>query len=235
VRFSDLLHHWRMSARVLLFLASLPKMVCTAVAAEPEKIYADDFTAAPASPWKWLRENSAAWRTGAKGLEVKVEPGNMWGPPNDAKNVLIRPVLDTSTGELEITVTVTNQPTNQYEQVDLVWYYDDSHMVKIGQEMVDGKMSIVMGREEKDRTRTMAILPLQTNTVKLRLLVKGATIRGQYQPDGETDWKDAGTCTAPVPENGKPHISLQFYQGSKAAEHWARATGFTVNRRPGPR
>jgi len=219
-----------MTARFVSILSLLPLLPCPAGAAEPEKIFSDDFTAAPASPWKWLRENPAGWRTSAKGLEVRMEPGNMWGPPNDAKNVLVRPAPDTSSGELEITVTVTNQPANQYEQVDLVWYYDDSHMVKIGQEMVDGKLSIVMGREEKDRTSTMAILPLTTNPVKLRLLVKGATIRGQYQPEGATDWKDAGTCTAPAPKDGKPHISLQFYQGAKGATHWGRATGFTIRR-----
>ena len=223
-----------MTARILIVFLSVSLLVpvSPAGAAEPEKVFFDDFTAPPASPWKWIRENPKGWRTSAKGLEVLIEPGNMWGPPNDAKNVLVCPAPDAATGELEITVTVTNQPTNQYEQVDLVWYYDDSHMVKIGQEMVDGKLSIVMGREENDRTRTMAILPLKTSTVKLRLLVKGNTIRGQYQPDGVADWKDAGTCTAPVPENGKPHLSLQFYQGAKDAAHWGRATAFTVRRFP---
>lgn len=215
-----------------LFLFLLTLLPLIAAAADAQMLFSDDFTTAPASPWKWLRENPAGWRTGAKGLEVNIEPGNMWGPPNDAKNVLLRPAPDTSSGELEISVTVTNQPNSQYEQVDLVWYYDDSHMVKIGQEMVDGNLSIVMGREEKDRTRTMAILPLKTSTVKLRLLVKGTTIRGQYLPEGAAAWQDAGTCTAPVPEKGNPHVSLQFYQGAKDAPHWARATGFTVKRLP---
>ena len=27
----------------------------------------------------------------AHGLEVRIEPGNMWGPQNDAKNLLVRP------------------------------------------------------------------------------------------------------------------------------------------------
>jgi regulation of enolase protein 1 (concanavalin A-like superfamily) len=212
---------------ILLLTSGFP-----AAAAEPEKVLSDNFMAAPVSPWKWIRGNPKAWRTGPKGLEVLIEPGNMWGPANDAKNVLVRPAPDISTGELEITVAVTNQPTNQYEQTDLVWYYDDSHMVKIGQEMVDGKLSIVMGREEKDQTRTIAILPLKAATVKLRLLVRGTTVRGQYQPEGAENWEDAGTCTAPAPASGKAHISLQFYQGAKDVLHWARVTGFTVRRLP---
>lgn len=221
-----------MRRSLFLILLAAPAGMCRLHAADGEVVFTDNFTAGPAAPWKWVRENAAAWRTGEKGLEVRVEPGNMWGPANDAKNVLVRPAPDAAGGELEITVTVTNQPASQYEQSDLVWYYDDSHMVKIGQEMVDGKLSIVMGREEKDRTRTIAILPLTTATVKLRLLVRGATIRGQYQPDGADGWKDAGTCAAPAPENGRPHLCLQFYQGAKDAPNRARATAFTVRRLP---
>lgn len=221
----------RMIARFSMLGVSL-LTAAPVFAAEPEVLVSENFSAAPASPWKWIRENRAGWRTGAKGLEVNVEPGNMWGPSNDAKNVLVRPAPEAGAGELEITVTFTNEPASQYEQADLVWYYDDSHMVKIGQEMVDGKLSIVMGREEKDRTRTIAILPLKTATVTVRFLVKGDTIRGQFMPEGSKEWQDAGNCTLPAPAEGKPHLSLQFYQGAKEAPHWARASAFTIRKRP---
>jgi hypothetical protein len=39
---------------------------------------------------------------------------------------------------------------------------------------------------------------------------------------GETDW--------PAPAKGQPKISLQFYQGPADVEHWARASGFRVQR-----
>ncbi len=200
---------------------------------EATEVVSENFTAAPSSPWKWLRENPKAWRVSPKGLKVLIELGNMWGPPNDAKNLLLRPAPDAGKDEeLEITVTVTNQPTAQYEQMDLTWYYDGSHMVKIGQELVDGKLSVVMGREEKDKTRTVSITPLKTNTVKLRLLVKSGTVRGQFQPDGGKEWQDAGSCTIPMPEGGKPSICLQCYQGDTAAPHWGLLTGFTVRKIP---
>jgi len=51
----------------------------------------------------------------------------------------------------------------QWEQVDLVLYYDDSNMVKVGLELVDGQLSIVMGREEKDATRTISITPVASD------------------------------------------------------------------------
>jgi hypothetical protein len=64
--------------------------------------------------WKWLREDRSAWRITNGFLEVRVQPGNMWGPANDARNVLLIP-LPRSSG-LEITATIEHSPTNQYEQ-----------------------------------------------------------------------------------------------------------------------
>src|SRR6266571_3404855 len=159
-----------------------------------EVLFQDDFKAKLGEGWTWLREHREAWRVSGRGLEVRLEPGNMWGNANDAKNVLVRPAPDGATGEIEITVTVENHPTAQYEQVDLVWYYDDGHMVKLGLELVDGKLSIVMGREEKDRTRTIAIIPLDSFSVRLRLVVRDSRIRGQFRTPRADEWREAGEC-----------------------------------------
>ena len=40
--------------------------------------------------WAWVREHREAWRVTEHGLEVRIEPGNMWGPQNNARNLLIR-------------------------------------------------------------------------------------------------------------------------------------------------
>jgi len=154
----------------------------SASALADEVLFQDDFQRKLGEGWSWVREHPAAWRVTERGLEVRLEPGNMWGKANDARNVLTRPAPDATQGEIEVTVTVTNRPTAQYEQVDLVWFYDDGHMVKLGQELVDGKLSIVMGREENDRTRTVKIVPIDAFSVQLRLLLKGNSIRGQFPP-----------------------------------------------------
>jgi len=138
----------------------------------------------------------------------------------------VRNAPDVNAGPIEVCATFENHPTEQYEQIDLVWYYDDSHMVKIGEELVDGQLSIVMGREEKDRTRTIAIIPLRTFSVGVRLLVSANRIRGQFRPEGATEWSDAGNCD--LPTRGTPKISIQAYQGPANAEHWARVTEFRI-------
>jgi regulation of enolase protein 1 (concanavalin A-like superfamily) len=204
--------------------------LCVTALGTEEVLFKDDFKEKLGPGWSWLRENPKAWRATGHGLEVLIEPGNMWGPQNNASNVLLRAAPDPAAGELAISVTVENKPSSQYEQVDLVWYYDDGHMVKLGQELVDGKLSVVMGREEQDRTRTIAIVPLDSNTVQLQLVVKGKQIRGRFRTAAAKEWREAGECDLPAPAAAKPRLSLQFYQGPPDAEHWARATDFLVRR-----
>jgi hypothetical protein len=195
-----------------------------------EILFQDDFKGKLGHGWSWVREHREAWRVTPSGLEVRLEPGNMWGPQNNASNLLVRLAPAPGTNELQISVNVENHPSNQYEQVDLVWYYDDGNMVKLGQELVDGQLSVVMGREEKDKTRTVSITPLDSNSVQLRILVKAGRIRGQFRTDEAKDWRYVGQCDLPAPENGTAHISLQFYQGLAEVEHWARITAFRILR-----
>ena len=208
-----------------IHLLALCAVTCFAA---DEDLFRDPFKSKLGDGWWWLREHRNAWRVTERGLEVRIEPGNMWGPANDAKNVLLRTAPDSATSEIEISVNVENRPTGQYEQVDLVWYYSDGHMVKLGQELVDGKLSIVMGREEQDKTRTIAIIPLDSFSVRLCLSVKAARIRGRFRAPDSDQWRAAGECDLPIPPDGQARISLQFYQAPADVEHWARVTDFRI-------
>jgi len=190
-----------------------------------EVLFHETFNGKLQDGWSWRREDKAAWRIGTNTLEIRIQPGNMWGPANDAKNVLVRN-LPASRSPLEVSATVSHRPTEQYEQVDLVCYYDDSHMVKIGFELVDGKRSIVMGREENDQARTIAILPLETLVAELRLVITGNTVRGSFRPEGAKAWHEAGACD--LPARGAPKLSLQCYQGPAQAEHWAKISDLRI-------
>lgn len=214
-----------MKQRCLVLFATV--LLAATLGAQGALLFQDDFAGKLGAGWSWIREHREAWRVTTNGLEVRVEPGNLWGPANNAKNVLVRPAPDPAQGAIEISVRVQNRPTEQYEQVNLVWYYDDSHMVKLGQEMVDGSLSIVMGREQNDRTRTLAIIPIRAETVWLRLRVRDDRLRGQFRTSDAEDWRDAGECD--LPAHGPPKISLQFYQGPATVERWARVTDFRVS------
>ncbi|HEX5219914.1 MAG TPA: DUF1349 domain-containing protein [Verrucomicrobiae bacterium] len=218
-----------MKTAPLLLRLLLASAVFSALTSQSEELFQDNFKDRLGPGWSWIREDKSSWRTTERGLEIRVQPGNMWGPANNATNVLVRSLPNTTNTTLEISVTIENRPTEQYEQTDLVWYYDDSHMVKLGQELVDGKLSIVMGREGKDKTSTMAIIPIQSASVHLRLIAKNNSIRGEYRAGDEKDWHAAGQCDLPV--NGPPKASLQTYQGPKSIERWARFTDFRIMKR----
>lgn len=207
-------------AAALLFLMAAPRATADAT------LFRDDFHGKLGEGWSWVREDPAGWRVTEKGLEIRVAPGNMWGGSNDARNVLVRPLPEVSEGALTIALTVTNDPSNQYEQIDLVWYYDDSHMVKIGLERVHGQNSLVMGREEADKTTTLAIIPVTSTTLDVRLTVRGAEIQGEFREAPATAWRFAGKCE--LPKKGAAKASIQAYQGAPDVEHWATARGFRV-------
>jgi regulation of enolase protein 1 (concanavalin A-like superfamily) len=216
-----------MTGRSGLLLAML--LTVGGTARSDEVLFQDDFQGRLAEGWSWVREDPKGWRVTEAGLEMRVQPGNMWGPPNNARNVLARPLPEPAGAELEVSVTVTNQPTEQYEQVNLVWYYDDGHMVKLGQELVNGKLSVVMGREEADKTRTIAIMPIEAHSLRVRFLASGNRVRGQFRPAGAGQWVDVGACD--LPAHGPPKASLQVYQGPARIERWARFNEFRVVRR----
>lgn len=195
-----------------------------------EVLFKDDFAGKLGEGWTWVREDKAAWRVSDKGLEIRVVPGNLWGRANNVGNVLVRPAPDTTKGEVEVSVAIANRPTHQYEQANLAWYYDDSHMVKLGLELVNGEVCIVMGREEADKTRTLAKIPINTTSVRVRLRVAGNQIRGQYQLNGTGSWLDAGAGELPAPPQGRAKISLHCYQGPPDAERWPVFGEFRVLR-----
>lgn len=208
----------------------LPKCATLAAAGAEEVLFRDAFVGKLGNGWAWAREDKSAWRIGDKGLEMRVMPGNLWGRANNVRNVLTFPLPDAQQGQIELSVTVANQPAHQWEQVNLAWYYDDSNMVKLGLELVDGVLCIVMGREEADKTRTLVKIPITATTVDLRLRVTGNQIQGNYRPTGSERWLDAATGELPVPPNGKAKASLHCYQGPADAERWVRFSEFQIKR-----
>jgi SAM-dependent methyltransferase len=215
---------WKQTVRVL------PRQHIIEFVRDGEVLFADNFCGTLGPGWSWVREHKDAWRVTQHGLEVRVEPGNMWGPQNDARNLLVRQAPDSLQGELQISAKVQNAPTQQYEQADLAWFYNDSNMVKLGLELVDGQVSVVMGREENDRAKTAGIVPVHSNDLRLRFLVKGRQIRGEVLTSETNEWRHVGECELPEITNLVPKLSLQFYQGSETG-HWAQVTEFRVVRR----
>lgn len=176
-------------------------------------IFKDGFEGKMASAWKWLRENPENWRIKDSALEIKVEPGKA----KTVKNALLLPAPNRSVGTFAIDVTVTNitRPTQQYEQAGITWYNDGKPVFKLVKELIDGDLYIIPGK-----------VPMEAQTVQLRLVVSDTTWTAQFRPNAEGEFQTAATGTLPLPKNDQ--VSIQCYNGPEDAEHWIRFDDFTI-------
>jgi hypothetical protein len=185
----------------------------TLAAAKPEVIFQDRFDGKLGEGWSWIRENPQNWRIKGKGLEIKVEPG----VAETVKNALVRTAPDRSKRKysVEVTVTFTTPPTNQYEQAGITWYHRGKPLFKLVHERIDGKLYVIPGK-----------VPADMDTVQLRVSVSADKFIAQFRPNEKSAWKTVGEGKMPPP--GKEQISLQCYNGPANAEHWMRFENFRI-------
>lgn len=178
-------------------------------------IFEDAFDGRLAAGWSWLREDRSDWRVGDGRLEILVRPG----VADNVRNALVRAAPDRSEGAyaVEVTVTNTTPPTQQYEQLGITWYSDGRPVFKLVKELVDGKVLIVPGFK-----------PVASSTVQLRLVVTAGGFTAQYRPDGKGEFQTAATGPLPAPKGDQ--VSIQCYNGPPDSEHWMRFQSFRILR-----
>ena len=201
--------------RLLLIPVALLMLGVGLSAAEPRPIFEDRFEGKPAEGWTWLREDPKAWRVKDNALEIRVQPG----VAGNVKNALLRKAPDRSKGKfaIEVTVTSTAKPTQQYEQAGLTWYHGGKPVFKLVKELVNGKLLIIPGGK-----------PMSAKTVQLRLIVTAKGFTAQFRPDAKGEFQTAATGRLPAP--GEDQISIQCYNGPPKAEHWIRFDDFRITK-----
>jgi hypothetical protein len=185
--------------------------------AEEKVLLEDRFDSGLGEGWSWLREHPGAWRVRDGALEIRVEPGKA----RDVKNALLRPAPDRRGGRFAIEVTVTNtvRPTQQYEQAGITWYTNGQPVFKLVKELIDGDVYIIPGRK-----------PIEDVAVRLRLVVTADSWTAQYRLEGQEEFQTAAAGNLPVAQNDQ--VSLQCYDGPPEAEHWIRFDDFRVLQLP---
>jgi len=180
-------------------------------------IFEERFEANLGQGWTWLRENPQAWRIRQGALEIRVEPG----VARTVKNALVRKAPDRREGKFAIDVTVTNttRPTQQFEQAGITWYHDGKPAFKLVKELIDGELFIIPGKK-----------PMPSEKVQLRLIVSGSDFVAQFRPNGKGKFQTAATGKLPPP--GDDQVSIQCYNGPADAEHWIRFDDFRILKLP---
>jgi hypothetical protein len=180
-------------------------------------LFEDRFDGRLNEGWSWLRENPSAWRIKEEALEIRVQPG----VAHNVKNALVRKAPDRSSGKFAIDVTVTNttKPIQQYEQAGITWYNNGKPVFKLVKELVDGKLMIIPGRKL-----------MVSKTVQLRLIVTSDSFTAQFRPNAEGEFQTAAKGKLPAPNNDQ--VSIQCYNGPADAEHWIRFDDFRISKLP---
>ncbi len=199
--------------RFLLIPLVLLMAVGLSAAAEPNVLFEDTFDRNLGDGWSWLRENPDAWRIKDGGLEIRVEPGTA----GNVKNALLRKSPDRAQTKfaVEVTITFTADPTQQYEQAGITWYHAQRPVFKLVHERINGELFIIPGKK-----------PAPSQTVQLRLVVDGEKWTAQYREDAQGEFLEAASGKLPPP--GDDQISIQCYNGPPDAEHWIRFDNFRI-------
>ena len=202
-----------MVRRTMLALLTLMCLLLAPASAAEKVLFEDHFDGKVADGWTWLRENPGAWRIKDGALEIRVEPGRA----NDVKNALVREAPDRQNGKFAIEVTVSNTvlPTQQYEQAGITWYNNSQPVFKLVKELIDGGLYIIPAKK-----------PMDSQTVQLRLVVTADSWAAQYRPEGKGDFLTAETGKLPAAQNDQ--VSIQCYNGPPDAEHWIRFDDFRI-------
>jgi regulation of enolase protein 1 (concanavalin A-like superfamily) len=203
--------------RFVFLLATQWMLPCLASAAEPHVLFEDTFDEKLGDGWTWLRENTDFWRIKDGALEIRVEPGKA----NTVKNVLLRKAPDRSTTNftVEVTITFTTDPTQQYEQGGITWYQQKKPVFKLVHEHIDGEDWIIPGRKSAP-----------SKTVQLRLVIEGTQWMAQFRENPEGEFKTAASGKLPPPVDDQ--VSIQCYDGPAHAAHWIRFDDFRIVKLP---
>ena len=178
-------------------------------------LFEDTFANGLDPSWTWLREDHLLWRLENGGLEIWVHPGKA----DTVINALVRKAPNRAEGSYAIEVTVHNHtmPTEQYEQAVITWYVEGKPVFKEVKELIDGDLYIIPGKQ-----------PMQTQSVRLRLIVTVDAWEAQYRQEGASKFETAATGELPLP--GEDQVSLQCYNGPAGSDHWIRFEDFRIKK-----
>jgi acetyl esterase/lipase/regulation of enolase protein 1 (concanavalin A-like superfamily) len=215
----------QVTERPLAFVREQLRLQPPAPAGHDKMLFEEHFDGRLQDGWQWVREDPTEWRIRDNQLEVRSQPGHIWGG-NDAKNVLLRGPLKPQ--NLAASVNVAHQPGEKWEQAGLLWYVDDDNFVKLISEFIDGKMYVVTGRKQGGKLAVIGKLEVPSANVQLRLRVQTGRVTGQWRLKPEDSWSDAGACE--LEANGEPRFGLFTQSGPQNETRWVRFDDFIVCR-----
>ena len=151
------------------------------------------------SPWTWIRENPAKWSLSDRPgfLRIYSEDGDIWSVPNDAKNLLVRPMLSEN---VEVTIRFEADPVVDFQQVSLFLYEDGDNYVKNCLVFADyrGGLGVHLGKDVDDFYLSQSVVISSATEYYIRLEKVGNNYTGSYSFDGHTWMQNGYYANVPI-------------------------------------
>lgn len=209
---------------MMIELLILPSVLLLAPAGDGKVLFEESFDGKLQRGWEWVREDKDEWRIREGALEVHSQFGRIWGG-NDAKNILL--FRGVKPKNVAACVGVAHEPKEKWEQAGLLWYVDDDNFVKLISEQIDGKMYVVVAREEKGRGKVVGKVVAPQANMQLRLKVEAKRVTGQWRIKEGDKWSDSGECDFNA--EGNPRFGLFTQNGPKEGVRWVRFDDFVIS------
>ena len=214
--------------RIITMTLLITLVSCSTQHQAARKVLVDDpFTPEPAAGWSWIREDPAAWMVEDGELLLRVLPGYIYSDDDNAPNLLLREVPETS-AFLVIEVFLRNQPVEEYEHAALVWYYDDDNYICHLKEQMGGDDGILLRYqlEQDAESEFIGERNYEPEGVWFRIDIKKNKAAGFFRNTDKEPWNTMGEFDLPV--TGKPRLGVFAGGGVEDAERWAKFSSFRV-------
>lgn len=191
-----------------------------------EPLFADPFTDKLKDGWTWVREDPKGWRLDKGTLVIRTSVGGLWMKDNNGRNILLRTPPKVKSGKLAVEVLVDIEPTNQYENAGLIWYYDDDNYVIMVKEKIDKEILVQIVQEQNGKPKAGFHKKFEGKSVWVRMEVEGDKITGRYRETPKEDWVTVGQCM--LPKGGEPKVGLTTAYAAQGAMHFSRFTNLRI-------
>ncbi len=211
---------------VSLALLSLGALATSSAVGADRVLFADKFSSPLDSSWSWLREDPQDWKIEDGALRILALPGHVFKQHNDARNVLLRNLPETSR-PVVVEVYVESWPKVMFEEASLYWWYDEDNFVCVTLERLENELHVRMYREVEGKPEFVRFKnPCEVNGISLRLVVQDGKAAGYQREAGQAGWRSLGQCD--LPAKGPAKIALNAGGGGKNTENWARFSQFRI-------
>jgi hypothetical protein len=179
-----------------------------------------EFPADLGSGWSWIREELVAWRVDKGVLLVQPKRAAPRTERSGAEAHLVRALPRPGHEVYSVEVTLESGPSGSPESAGLVCVVGDKREIVLAKRAESGRDPHVrlLDRAASDRDTPRLTAACDSSKVRLRLLISGDAIIGQYRVEADEWWETLGRYAIPKGVDLSVGIIARFGPGNERRE-----------------